>query len=383
MKILLAPDSFKGSATSSEVVSAMEEGIKRIIPDVEIMKAPLSDGGEGMSMILTEKLNGIIKRVEVTGPLGEKIKSYYGLIEDGNTAVMDVASVIGLPLVPKEKRNPLLTNTEGVGELICEILKENVEKVIIGLGGSSTVDGGTGLAHRLGIIFYSNEKKLERMSGGVLNEITRIDISNLHPKVKSTRFIGACDVSNPLLGENGAAKVYGPQKGATPEQVMFLENGLTNLSKKIKECIGKNVSEIKGAGAAGGLGAGLVAFLDAELWSGIELVMEKLGVERMIKYADIIFTGEGKFDNQTLSGKAVNGILKLALKYNKSVLLIAGIIDPYLKKSDIKGISGMESLVSKNISEKESMQNTRKLISDASEKLLINLMKHRNNLLKN
>ena len=383
MKILLAPDSFKGSATSSEVVSAMEEGIKRIIPDVEIMKAPLSDGGEGMSMILTEKLNGIIKRVEVTGPLGEKIKSYYGLIEDGNTAVMDVASVIGLPLVPKEKRNPLLTNTEGVGELICEILKENVEKVIIGLGGSSTVDGGTGLAHRLGIIFYSNEKKLERMSGGVLNEITRTDISNLHPKVKSTRFIGACDVSNPLLGENGAAKVYGPQKGATPEQVMFLENGLTNLSKKIKECIGKNVSEIKGAGAAGGLGAGLVAFLDAELWSGIELVMEKLGVERMIKYADIIFTGEGKFDNQTLSGKAVNGILKLALKYNKSVLLIAGIIDPYLKKSDIKGISGMESLVSKNISEKESMQNTRKLISDASEKLLINLMKHRNNLLKN
>jgi glycerate kinase len=383
MKILLAPDSFKGSATSSEVVSAMEEGIKRIIPDVEIMKAPLSDGGEGMSMILTEKLNGIIKRVEVTGPLSEKIKSYYGLIEDGNTAVMDVASVIGLPLVPKEKRNPLLTNTEGVGELICEILKENVEKVIIGLGGSSTVDGGTGLAHRLGIIFYSNEKKLERMSGGVLNEITRIDISNLHPKVKSTRFIGACDVSNPLLGENGAAKVYGPQKGATPEQVMFLENGLTNLSKKIKECIGKNVSEIKGAGAAGGLGAGLVAFLDAELWSGIELVMEKLGVERMIKYADIIFTGEGKFDNQTLSGKAVNGILKLALKYNKSVLLIAGIIDPYLKKSDIKGISGMESLVSKNISEKEAMQNTRKLISDASEKLLINLMKHRNNLLKN
>jgi glycerate kinase len=334
-------------------------------------------------MILTEKLNGIIKRVEVTGPLSEKIKSYYGLIEDGNTAVMDVASVIGLPLVPKEKRNPLLTNTEGVGELICEILKENVEKVIIGLGGSSTVDGGTGLAHRLGIIFYSNEKKLERMSGGVLNEITRIDISNLHPKVKSTRFIGACDVSNPLLGENGAAKVYGPQKGATPEQVMFLENGLTNLSKKIKECIGKNVSEIKGAGAAGGLGAGLVAFLDAELWSGIELVMEKLGVERMIKYADIIFTGEGKFDNQTLSGKAVNGILKLALKYNKSVLLIAGIIDPYLKKSDIKGISGMESLVSKNISEKEAMQNTRKLISDASEKLLINLMKHRNNLLKN
>jgi glycerate kinase len=383
MKILLAPDSFKGSATSNEVVSAMEEGIKRIIPDVEIMKAPLSDGGEGMSMILTEKLNGIIKRVEVTGPLSEKIKSYYGLIEDGNTAVMDVASVIGLPLVPKEKRNPLLTSTEGVGELICEILKENVEKVIIGLGGSSTVDGGTGLAHRLGIIFYSNGKKLERMSGGVLNEITRIDISNLHPKVKSTRFIGACDVSNPLLGENGAAKVYGPQKGATPEQVMFLENGLTNLSKKIKECIGKNVSEIKGAGAAGGLGAGLVAFLDAELWSGIELVMEKLGVERMIKYADIIFTGEGKFDNQTLSGKAVNGILKLALKYNKSVLLIAGIIDPYLKKSDIKGISGMESLVSKNISEKEAMQNTRKLISDASEKLLINLMKHRNNLLKN
>ncbi len=383
MKILLAPDSFKGSATSSEVVSAMEEGIKRIIPDVEIMKAPLSDGGEGMSMILTEKLNGIIKRVEVTGPLSEKIKSYYGLIEDGNTAVMDVASVIGLPLVPKKKRNPLLTSTEGVGELICEILKENVEKVIIGLGGSSTVDGGTGLAHRLGIIFYSNGKKLERMSGRVLNEITRIDISNLHPKVKSTRFIGACDVSNPLLGENGAAKVYGPQKGAISEQVMFLENGLTNLSKKIKECIGKNVSEIKGAGAAGGLGAGLVAFLDAELCSGIELVMEKLGVERMIKYADIIFTGEGKFDNQTLLGKAVNGILKLALKYNKSVLLIAGIIDPYLKKSDIKGISGMESLVSKNISEKEAMQNTRKLISDASEKLLINLMKHRNNLLKN
>ncbi|NVM04394.1 MAG: glycerate kinase [Candidatus Helarchaeota archaeon] len=370
MKILLAPDSFKGSATSKEVVSAMEEGIKQMIPEAEIMKAPLSDGGEGMSLILTEKLGGILKKAMVKGPLGDEISSYYGLVDGGRTAVMDVASVIGLPLIPEERRNPLKTSTEGVGELISEIWNEGVERIIIGLGGSSTVDGGTGMAQKLGVIFYSGEKKLERMCGGVLNEITKIDISFLHSKVKKTKFIGACDVVNPLLGKHGAAAVYGPQKGASPEQVIFLEKGLANLSLRMKEFLGKDVSEIKGSGAAGGLGAGLVAFLEAELCSGIELVMEKLGVEEMVKNADIIFSGEGKIDSQTSSGKAVAGVLKLALKYNKPAVLIGGIIDPALAKSGIKGVLEMESLVSESISVKEAMKNTRKLISLSAKKLI-------------
>jgi len=370
MKILLAPDSFKGSATSLEVALAMEKGIKQMIPEAEIMKAPLSDGGEGMSLILTEKSGGMLKKAMVKGPLGDEIESYYGIIDNGGTAVMDVASVIGLPLIPEEKRNPLKTSTEGVGQLISEILNDDVDRIIIGLGGSSTVDGGTGMAQKLGVIFYSEEEKLERMCGGFLNEITKIDVSSLHSKVRNMKFIGACDVINPLLGNYGAAAVYGPQKGASPEQVILLEKGLANLSLKVKECLGKDVSEISGSGAAGGLGAGLAAFLDAELCSGIELVLEKLGVEEMVKNVDLIFSGEGKIDRQTSSGKAVDGILKLALKYNKPAVLIGGIIDPALVKSGIKGVWEMESLVSETTSVKEAMKNTKKLITQSAKKLI-------------
>ena len=370
MKILLAPDSFKGSATSKEVALAMEKGIKQMIPEAEIMKAPLSDGGEGMSLILTEKSGGMLKKAMVKGPLGDEIESYYGIIDNGGTAVMDVASVIGLPLIPEEKRNPLKTSTEGVGQLISEILNDDVDRIIIGLGGSSTVDGGTGMAQKLGVIFYSEEKKLERMCGGFLNEITKIDVSSLHSKVRNMKFIGACDVINPLLGNYGAAAVYGPQKGASPEQVILLEKGLANLSLKVKEYLGKDVSEISGSGAAGGLGAGLSAFLDAELCSGIELVLEKLGVEEMVKNVDLIFSGEGKIDRQTSSGKAVDGILKLALKYNKPAVLIGGIIDPALVKSGIKGVWEMESLVSETTSVKEAMKNTKKLITQSAKKLI-------------
>jgi len=232
------------------------------------------------------------------------------------------------------------------------------------------VDGGTGMAQKLGVIFYSEEKKLERMCGGVLNEITEIDVSSLHPKVRNTKFVGACDVINPLLGNYGAAAVYGPQKGASPEQVILLEKGLANLSLRIKECLGKDVSEISGSGAAGGLGAGLAAFLDAELCSGIELVMEKLGVEEMVKNVDLIFSGEGKIDRQTSSGKAVDGVLRLAIKYNKPAVLIGGIIDPALDKSGIKGVWEMEALVSETTSVKEAMKNTKKLISQSAEKLI-------------
>jgi len=374
MKILLAPDSFKGSATANEVASAMEKGIKQMIPEAEIIKAPLSDGGEGMSLILTEKSGGILKKATVKGPLGDEIESYYGIIDNGGTAVMDVASVIGLPLIPEAKRNPFKTSTEGVGQLISEILNKDVDRIIIGLGGSSTVDGGTGMAQILGVIFYAEKRKLERMCGGVLNEITAIDVSSLHSKVRNTKFVGACDVINPLLGDYGAAAVYGPQKGASPEQVILLEKGLENLSLRIKECLGKDISEISGSGAAGGLGAGLAAFLDAELCSGIELVMEKLGVEEMVKNVDLIFSGEGKIDRQTSSGKAVDGILKLALKYSKPTVLIGGIIDPVLNKSGIKGVWEMESLVSETISVKEAMKNTKKLISQSAKKLIKQLI---------
>ncbi len=370
MKILLAPDSFKGSAASEDVVSFMEEGIKLIMPEASIMKAPLSDGGEGMSLILTEKLKGVLKRKKVKGPLDKEIESYYGLIENNATAVMDVASVIGLPLVPLNKRNPLNTGTEGVGQLLKEILKEDVKKIIIGLGGSSTVDGGTGMAHGLGVIFYSGNKKLKRMCGGVLNDITKIDISSIHPKVKKIKFIGACDVNNPLLGPNGAARIFGPQKGASSEQVDFLETGLSNLSKKIKEDLIKDVVEINGAGAAGGLGAGLVAFLNAEIHSGIELVMENLGVEKMIQNADVIFSGEGKIDSQTSCGKAVDGILKLAIKYNKPVVLIGGIIEPEMIRTGIDGVLEMDALVSENITKKEAIKNVKALIIKSADKLI-------------
>jgi len=234
------------------------------------------------------------------------------------------------------------------------------------------------MAHGLDVIFYAGDKKIERMCGEVLNNITKIDISSIYPQVKEIKFIGACDVNNPLLGKNGAAAVYGPQKGATPEQVVLLENGLVNLSKKIKEYLKKDIAEIEGSGAAGGLGAGLTAFLDAELCSGIELVMEKLGVENMVRNADIIFSGEGRLDSQTSSGKVVDGVLKLASRHNKPVILIGGIIDTEIKHSGIKGVWKMDSLVSENISEKEALENTKNLILKSAEKLIKQFIEYKN-----
>ncbi|MFC1558927.1 glycerate kinase, partial [candidate division KSB1 bacterium] len=332
-----------------------------------ILSAPLSDGGEGMSRILTEKLNGTQKQTIVTGPLDEQIEVSYGIIDVGKTAVMNVASVIGLPLVPPEKRNPLKTVTHGIGELIKIILNEGVGKIIIGLGGSSTVDGGTGIVQALGAEFYDGDIRIEKMCGASMLDVTGIDMSEFDERIHGVQFIGACDVRSPLLGLEGAAYVYGPQKGASPDQVMYLEKGLINIAKIITEVCNKDVSETPGAGAAGGIGACMAGFFKAELVLGIDLVIELLNIEEMIKEADLIFTGEGKFDSQTSAGKAVSGIVNLAKKYKKSVALIAGIVDP---SADRDGLWKIESLVSDKVTPEIAMRDVIALIEKKAEKLL-------------
>lgn len=322
MKILLAPDSFKGSLSSKEVCHAMENGIKRVI-DAEIISIPIADGGEGTVEALVYAVGGEIIKSDVTGPLGEKVEAFYGILKDG-TAVIEMAACAGLYLIPEEKRNPLKTTTYGVGELIKLALDRGCRKFIIGIGGSATNDGGVGMAQALGARFLDKDGNEIGFGGGELYKIEKIDISSIDKRIYESEFIVASDVDNPLCGEKGASYVYGPQKGATPEMIKILDENLRHLAYEAKKVIEKDYSEVPGAGAAGGLGFGLMAFLGAKLKRGIDIIIETTRLEEKIKEVDLVITGEGNTDFQTAFGKAPAGIAKLAKKYNKPVIILSG-----------------------------------------------------------
>lgn len=324
MKILVAPDSFKESMTALEVATAIERGIKEVIPEAQVIKVPMADGGEGTVQSLVDATRGKIIKEWVRGPLGEKVEAEFGILGDGKTAVIEMATCSGLPLVPLEKRNPLLTTTYGTGELIRAGLDRGCRNFIIGIGGSATTDGGVGMAQALGGHFLDREGKEVGFGGGELGRIFRIDLSSLDPRISQSKIEVACDVDNPLYGPQGAAYVYSPQKGASPEMVKVLDDNLRNLARVIKRDLGKDVARIPGAGAAGGLGAGLVAFLNARLRRGIEIVLEATSLESYVREVDLVITGEGSIDGSTVYGKTPMGVAKLAKKHNKPVVAIAG-----------------------------------------------------------
>ncbi|MFF2446458.1 glycerate kinase [Neobacillus sp. NPDC058068] len=324
MKFVLAPDSFKESMTAKNAALAMEKGIKKVFPDAECVIVPMADGGEGTVESLVSMMDGELIRTEVLGPLGEKVIADYGLVDAGSTAVIEMASASGLELIKPEDRNPLRTTTYGTGQLIKHALDKGVSRILIGIGGSATNDGGAGMLQALGVSFKDRSGEELAFGGGALDQLHSIDVSGIDERLKKVKIDVACDVTNPLVGENGASAIFGPQKGATPEVVVFLDQNLAHFAEMIKQQLNQDIADMEGAGAAGGLGGGLMAFLDARLEKGIELVIEYTGLEERMKGADFVFTGEGSIDGQTLFGKTPYGVASIANQSSIPVIAFAG-----------------------------------------------------------
>jgi len=331
---------------------------------------PMADGGEGTVEALTYGSHGQIIDTEVTGPLGEKVTAKWGILGDRISAVVEMAAASGITLVPPGKLNPLVATTYGTGELIRAALHAGCRRLIIGIGGSATNDGGAGMVQALGARLLDERGKELPWGGAALARLSRIDISGLDRRLAECEVITACDVTNPLCGEQGASRVYGPQKGATEEMCQQLDEALTNYAEVIKRDLGINVMDIPGAGAAGGLGAGLIAFLGAKLISGIEIVSEVVGLTGYLKEASLVFTGEGRIDTQTLFGKAVAGVAAKAKAFNVPVVALAGEVDGDSKEFSRHGINAALSITPGPITLKESMANAEKLIADAAERAL-------------
>jgi glycerate kinase len=308
MKIVTAPNAFKGSLTATEAAIAMEAGIRRILPDAEVVKVPVADGGDGLVDVAVEALNGEMCSLTVTGPRNSPVEANFCYVKSMNMVTVEMALASGLALLPDDLQDPTLTTTFGTGELIKAGLDLGVSRINVGIGGSATNDGGMGMAQALGVRFLDKEGRELPGIGGSLASIARIDLSGLDPRIKETTIEAVCDVENPLYGPGGAAFVYGPQKGATPEQVEKLDQGLENFAELIQKDMGIDVANMPGAGAAGGLGAGLHAFLGAKLCKGIDLMFDLVGLPDKLSGADLALTGEGQIDFQTVFGKAPGGV---------------------------------------------------------------------------
>ncbi|MBY0029056.1 glycerate kinase [Priestia aryabhattai] len=345
MKIVIAPDSFKESLTALHVCEAVEKGIKTHFPNAEISKVPMADGGEGTVQSLVDATNGEVIQARVTGPLGKEVEAFYGILGDGKTAVIEMAAASGLHHVPVDKRNPLITTTRGTGELILKALDHKVKHIIIGIGGSATNDGGTGMAKALGAKLLDAKGAEIKEGGGSLDQLASIDLTNLDSRLAEVKVEVACDVDNPLTGETGASAVFGPQKGATPDMVKQLDRNLAHYAAIVGKEMGIHIQSVPGAGAAGGLGGGLLAFLSAELKPGVDIVIEATQLESYIKDADLVITGEGRIDGQTIYGKTPIGVAKTAKKHSVPVVAIAGSIGVGSEAVYEHGISALFSVV--------------------------------------
>ena len=324
MKFVIAPDSFKESLTAIEVATAIKTGFKRVFPDADYVKLPMADGGEGTVQSLVDATQGKLIECEVTAPLGDKVKSFFGLSGDGKTAIIEMAAASGLHLVPPEKRNPLLTTSYGTGELIKLALDLGVESFILGIGGSATNDGGVGMLQALGMQCLDSQDKPIGFGGAELANIVKIDVQQLDPRLQQVHIEVACDVNNPLCGECGASAIFGPQKGATPEMVKQLDAALSHFAEIAERDCGKQIRDQAGAGAAGGMGGGLLLLPSVQLKAGIQIVLDRLHLIDYVKDADVVITGEGRIDAQSIMGKTPIGVARTAKQFNKPVIAIAG-----------------------------------------------------------
>jgi len=370
MKIVIAPQGFKGNLTALEVARSIDTGVKHVVPDAITSLIPMADGGEGTMQSLVDAIGGNIFEIEVTGPLGEPVTGRWASIGDGTTAVIEMATASGLGLVPVDKLNPMVTTTYGTGELIRAALDTGCKRFIIGMGGSATNDGGAGMAQALGISLLDNKGYPITLGGEALINLKNIDISGIDPRLAECHIMAASDVTNPLCGPKGASLTYGPQKGATTEEALKLDQALNHYADTIKREFGTDVREIPGAGAAGGLGAALIAFLKAEVIPGIELVIQATNLIEKMKGADLVFTAEGRVDIQTSCGKTPVGVARKAKKLGIPVIAIAGEIGNSYQSIYNEGIDSVFSIAPGPISYKESAEKATNLIADVTERTL-------------
>lgn len=383
MKVVVAIDSFKGSLSSMEAGQAIAEGVKRVHQNAEVVVRPLADGGEGTVEALVEGMGGIFVTKEVTGPLGEKVDAVYGVIESeedsSKTAIIEMSAAAGITLVPEKSRNPMNTTTCGVGELILDAIERGCRHFIVGIGGSATNDGGVGMLQALGYDFLTREGKAISYGGDGLRELASIEDVNVHPKLKECTFKVACDVTNPLCGENGSSAIFGPQKGATPEMVQELDQLLLHYAELSKEMNANADRFYPGTGAAGGMGFAFLTYTNAALESGIQIVLTETKLEELIKTADFVVTGEGRLDGQTALGKAPIGVASLAKKHQKKVLAFAGAVTPDAKECNQHGIDVFFPILRGIVTLKEAMdkENAHRNMVDTVEQVfrVVEMMK--------
>ncbi|AOY45540.1 TPA: glycerate kinase [Vibrio cholerae] len=324
MKVVIAPDSFKESLTAKQVCDAIQAGLARVWHDAKFVAIPVADGGEGTVQSLVDATQGRLVEVKVMGPQGKRVEAFYGILGDNQTAVIEMAAASGLHHVPVAQRDPKLTTSFGTGELIRHALDQGVTKLIIGLGGSATNDGGVGMLAALGARFTNADGDPIQLTGGGLRELTHINLQDFDPRLQHCDILVACDVNNPLCGDKGASAVFGPQKGATPEDVQLLDGALRQFGLLTEKVTGKMVLESAGAGAAGGMGAALLAYTQARLRPGIEIVLETVQLAYQVSDADLVITGEGRIDSQTVNGKTPMGVAKVAKRFDVPVLALCG-----------------------------------------------------------
>lgn len=361
IKILVAMDSFKESLSQIELTDIVASQITISLPEAEVIKCPLADGGEGTLDVILSQTKGELVKLNVRNPLMNQIETYYGLLED-KTAIIETAKTIGLDLIKPAERNPLKTTSYGVGEMILNALDLGVTNFIITLGGSSTTDGGTGMLSALGVKFYDKFNQPIQMNGAALNQIKKIDISQLDKRLGQCQFLIATDVDNPLFGPFGASYIYAEQKGANKQEIKTLDEGLKRFSQIVKREFIIDHSEISGVGAAGGLAYAFKSFLNAKIKSGVEIIFNQIKLSEKIKDVDLIFTGEGRIDNQSSMGKSLSGLAKIAKNHNISVIALAGSVTDNISKIHHQGITSIFSIIDGPMTLTEAITHTEKLI---------------------
>lgn len=370
MKILIAPQAFKGSISAVDAAAAMREGVLRVLPDAEISTVAVADGGDGTLETLVEGSGGEIHHIEVTGPLGERRTAEWGAMGDGATAVIEMARTSGLALVPDEKRNPLTTTTFGLGEAIVHAIDAGYRRFIVGIGGSATNDAGAGMAQALGVRLLDSAGRELEFGGAALSRLSHIDMSGLKDTVRSCEFLVACDVNNPLTGPTGASAIYGPQKGATQEMIERLDAALLHFAEVVKRDIGVEINDIPGSGAAGGLGGGMIAFTNGELRAGVDIVLDTVRLDDYLPGCNLIITGEGSMDHSTIYNKAPVGVAERAKRLGIPVVGISGSLGAGFQDVHEHGIDALAAITPGPMTLDEASERAAELIANAAEQVL-------------
>ena len=370
MKVVIAPQGFKGGISGLEAAQAIARGVAAAVPEAETVLAPVADGGDGTLNALVDATGGQVFNQTVTGPLGQPLEAQWGVMGDGNTAVIEMARASGLALVPQRRRNPRITTTVGTGEILKEALDQGFTRVIVGLGGSATNDGGAGMAGALGARFLDANGRPLPPGGAALSRLASIDTSALHPGLGEASIVAATDVTNPLCGPDGASAVFGPQKGASGEVVLELDAALANFARIVQRDVGVDVADRPGAGAAGGLGAGLMAFAGAQLQSGIDMVCQVLDFDSHLAGADLVITGEGRADRSTIFNKAPVGVARHAQAHGVPTVLLAGGLGPGHEELYGHGIAAVLCIADRPMSFEQSLNRTGELLESAAEQTM-------------